>query len=74
MKQIVTNFISEFISVQGREPISSEIIDNLKDKIDVKTITTILEDINKNNIMTSTNSNSNLSLVVHASNVANLPV
>jgi hypothetical protein len=74
MKQIVTNFISEFISVQGREPISSEIIDNLKDKIDVKTITTILEDINKNNIMTSTNSNSNSSLVVHASNVANLPV
>jgi hypothetical protein len=74
MKQYVINFISEFQTVQGREPITSEIIDNLKDKIDTTTLTTIINDINNSNTMTSTNSNSNSSLVAHASNVANLPV
>jgi len=74
MKQIVINFISEFQKVQGREPIQSEIIDNLKDKIDTITLTTIINDINNSNTMTSSNSNSNSSLVAHASNVANLPV
>ena len=72
MKQYVTNFISEFLSVQGREPIQSEIIDNLKDKIDVKTLASILEEIDKSNTMTSSNSKTNLNS--HASNVANLPV
>jgi hypothetical protein len=72
MKQIVINFISEFQTVQGREPITSEIIDNLKDKIDTITLTTIINDINNNNTITSSNSKTNLNS--HASNVANLPV
>jgi arsenate reductase-like glutaredoxin family protein len=81
MKLYVTNFISEFQTVQGRDPIQSEIIDNLKDKIDTTTLTTIINDINNSNTTNSnsnSNSNSNLnsnsSLVIHASNVANLPV
>jgi hypothetical protein len=64
MKQIVATFKSEFEQVQGREPISSEIIDNLKDKIDVKTLTTIIDDLNKEAL----NSNST------ALTIVNLPV
>ena len=64
MKQIVATFKSEFEQVQGREPISSEIIDNLKDKIDVKTLTTIIDDLNKE----ASNSNST------ALSIVNLPV
>lgn len=66
MKQIVATFKSEFEQVQGREPISSEIIDNLKDKIDVKTLTTIIDDLNKE----ASNSNSNST----ALSIVNLPV
>ena len=66
MKQIVVTFKSEFEQVQGREPISSEIIDNLKDKIDVKTLTTIIDDLNKE----ASNSNSNST----ALSIVNLPV
>ncbi len=64
MKQIVVHFKSEFEQVQGREPISSEIIDNLKDKIDVKTLNTIIDDLNKE----ASNSNST------ALTIVNLPV
>ena len=45
LKHVVVNFISEFRSVQGRDPISSEIIDNLKDKIETKILTSIIEEI-----------------------------
>ena len=47
MKQIVSTFKQEFMEIRGRHPIDSEIIDNLKDKIDVKTITAILEELNR---------------------------
>lgn len=47
MKQIVLAFKIEFSNVKGRDPIASEIIDNLKDKIDVNILTSIIEDINK---------------------------
>ena len=71
MKQIVTNFISEFQTVQGRDPISSEIIDNLKDKIEMKTLTSIIEEVNRDGISsTSTPNNSNSMALT----VANLPV
>ena len=33
--------------MQGRDPVRSEIIDNLKDKIDINTLTVILDDIDK---------------------------
>lgn len=49
MKQVVINFKHDFEQVQGRLPIPSEIIDNLKDKIDTKTLTIIIEDLNKEN-------------------------
>jgi len=47
MKQFVTAFKSDFSKMQGRDAVRSEIIDNLKDKIDVKTLTGILDDIDK---------------------------
>ena len=47
MKQIVSAFKSDFSKMQGREPVRTEIIDNLKDKIDVKTINSILDEIDK---------------------------
>jgi hypothetical protein len=47
MKQIVSAFKTEFSKMQGREPVRTEIIDNLKDKIDVKTINSILDEIDK---------------------------
>jgi hypothetical protein len=70
MKQIVTTFISEFQTVQGREPISSEILDNLKDKIDPKTLSAIIEEVNREGISSSSSSNSNSMALT----VANLPV
>jgi hypothetical protein len=66
IKHIVITFISEFRSVQGRDPISSEIIDNLKDKIETKILTNIIEEIQAEE--RSTNSNSN------ALSIVNLPV
>ena len=68
IKQIVVTFISEFRSVQGRDPISSEIVDNLKDKIETKILTNIIEDIQSEERSSNPNSNSN------ALTVANLPV
>jgi hypothetical protein len=69
MKQIVTTFISEFQTVQGREPISSEIIDNLKDKIEMKTLTAIIEEVNREGINATTSNSNSMALTV-----ANLPV
>ena len=67
IKHLVVNFISEFRTVQGRDPISSEIIDNLKDKIEVKMLTSIIEDIQaEERAYNATNSN--------ALSVVNLPV
>ena len=63
IKHLVVNFISEFRTVQGRDPISSEIIDNLKDKIEVKMLTSIIEDIQAEE--RAYNANSNATSVVH---------
>lgn len=70
MKHIVTTFISEFQTVQGRDPISSEIIDNLKDKIDTKTLTLIIEEVNREGISSGSSNNSNSMALT----IANLPV
>lgn len=64
MKHIVINFKSDFMNVQGRQPIPSEIIDNLKDKIDTKTLTSIIDDISREEL--SSNST--------ALTIMNLPV
>lgn len=47
IKQIVAAFKTDFSKMQGREAVRSEIIDNLKDKIDVKTLNGILDDLDK---------------------------
>jgi len=47
MKQVVNAFKSDFYKMQGRDAVRTEIIDNLKDKIDVKTLTGILDDLDK---------------------------
>ena len=47
MKQVITIFKTDFEKMQGRLPNSSEIIDNLKDKIEVKTLTFILTELEK---------------------------
>jgi hypothetical protein len=41
--QLVNEFITLFMNVNNREPMDTEIIDNLKDKIDVNVIHTILD-------------------------------
>jgi hypothetical protein len=43
--KLVNDFIQLFISLNNREPMETEVIDNLKDKIDVVTIKKILDDI-----------------------------
>jgi hypothetical protein len=41
--RLIKDFISSFVSLNNREPMESEIIDNLKEKIDINTIKKILE-------------------------------
>jgi hypothetical protein len=47
IKQAVISFKTDFNKMQGREPVQSEIIDNLKDKIDIKTLNAILDELYK---------------------------
>jgi hypothetical protein len=47
IKQAVISFKTDFNKIQGREPVQSEIIDNLKDKIDIKTLNAILDELYK---------------------------
>ena len=63
MKRIVYEFKKNFVSLQGREPITSEIIDNLKDNIDIKSLTAIIDEITReeNTVATSTSSSSSSS-------------
>lgn len=42
-RKVVTDFISLFADLNNREPMESEIIDNLKEKIDINTIKKIIE-------------------------------
>jgi len=63
MKRIVYEFKKNFVSLQGREPITSEIIDNLKDNIDIKSLTAIIDEITReeNTVATSTSDSSSSS-------------
>lgn len=47
MKQCVLSFIDSFSKINGREPIESEIIDNLKDQLDSDKIKEILVKLNE---------------------------
>ena len=42
--KLIKDFINSFINLNNREPMETEIIDNLKDKLDVSSIKKILED------------------------------
>lgn len=74
MKQIVKEFKTSFTTLQGRDPIRSEIIDNLKDRIDIKILNTILDDITRdeNSVGTSTRVTGSMSIQNQA--FENLPV
>jgi hypothetical protein len=49
--KLVNDFINIFLNLNNREPMESEIIDNLKDKIDVETIHKILTESKSNLIV-----------------------
>lgn len=76
MKQIVKEFKTSFVTLQGRDPIRSEIIDNLKDRIDIKILNTILDDITRdeNSVGTSTSSRVTGSTSIQNQAFENLPV
>ena len=47
--EIVFSFKRTFYDINNREALESEIIDNLKDKIDISILIKVIEQINKNN-------------------------
>jgi hypothetical protein len=53
--KIVTDFVELFRNLNNREPMETEIFDNLKDKIDLTTIKKILDEGNIINLVVSTN-------------------
>jgi hypothetical protein len=74
MKQIIREFKASFTTLQGREPIRSEITDNLKDRIDINTLNTVLDDIirDENSVSTSTRFTGGSS--IQTQSFENLPV
>ena len=56
-QKIVSEFINVFTSLNNRDPMDSEIIDNLKDRIDVETIKKILNE-NKSSLVININNDS----------------
>jgi hypothetical protein len=58
--KIIKEFVSSFISLNNREPMESEIIDNLKDKIDVIKIKKILENGRALNIKNDSSNDENV--------------
>jgi hypothetical protein len=64
-RKLVLDFINLFISLNNREPMETEIIDNLKDKMDINTVKKIIEDnkflnVKMNNELNDEFSNINL--------------
>lgn len=53
--KIVTDFVELFRNLNNREPMETEILDNLKDKIDTETIKKILDEGKILNLMINTN-------------------
>jgi hypothetical protein len=56
--ELVVSFQKTFYDINNREPLESEIYDNLKDKIDVTIISNAIETIKKNKDNTIIGSNS----------------
>ena len=55
--KIVRDFIALFINLNNREPMETEIIDNLKEKIDITTIKKIIEENRTLNLKINVNDN-----------------
>lgn len=53
--KLIKDFITSFINLNNREPMETEIIDNLKDKLDINSIKKILEDSKLHIFRTSEN-------------------
>lgn len=69
--EVILNFQNTFFDINNREPLDSEIIDNLKDKIEINVLTKSLEQIKKNKtseqftqISTKVNTNQDLNSIV----------
>jgi len=58
-KKMVVDFVYSFINLNNREPTETEIIDNLKDKINIETIQKIIDD-NKSSIIKINMNDSNM--------------
>jgi hypothetical protein len=59
-QKIISEFISVFINLNNREPMESEVIDNLKDRIDTETIKKILHE---NKSITKSNDDNEIEFV-----------
>ena len=46
-KNVVIEFKKSFYSMNNRQPLDSEILDNLKEKIDINILSSIIDDLNK---------------------------
>ena len=57
--EIILNFQKTFYDINNREPLDTEIFDNLKDKIELTILTKTLEQIKKNKISEATSQLSN---------------
>ena len=69
--EVILNFQKTFFDINNREPLETEIIDNLKDKIDLTILTKSLEQIQKNKtiehslqIYTKVNNNQDINSMV----------
>ena len=73
IKKFIEKFIDEFVKINGREPTESEIVDNLKEQLDIELIKHLTskifnekqKELNTNNILTTepaklTNTNTNI--------------
>jgi hypothetical protein len=65
--EVILNFQKTFFDINNREPLETEIYDNLKDKIELTTLTKTLEQIHKNKTieqLSKINPNSDLQTIV----------
>ncbi len=58
-KKLVVDFVFSFIKLNSREPTETEIIDNLKDKINIETIKKIIDENKSTTIKINMNESNN---------------
>jgi hypothetical protein len=85
IKKFIEKFIDEFVKINGREPTESEIVDNLKEQLDIELIKHLTskifnekqKELNTNNILTTepaklTNTNTNTNIL--SMDISDLPI